>query len=103
MRHPEVKCGNCQAYESTGDNPEMGYCHRQSIKGHAIQEMPKLDLRINAQVTNEPKYKIVPSFPPTLARLWCMEIALQPAIHEKLRREALMTDDEKAEEGSLNS
>ena len=74
----------------------MGYCHRESIKGHAIQEMPKIDLSINPMNARpqEPKYKIVPSFPPTLARMWCMQIVPTHEIHQKLMNEALKTASE---------
>jgi hypothetical protein len=94
MRHPDLICGNCQAYQATDDKPEMGYCHRESIKGHAIQEYPKIDLRLDSRQPQEPpKYKIVPSFPPTLARMWCMQIVPTAELHKKLLKGTVLEDD----------
>ena len=91
MRHPELRCENCQAFETikNGDK-ESHYCHAEPIKGHAIQAPVQFDLSLSQQRDVPPRWQIVPSFPPTLPSLYCMKIMLKPDIHKKLMEEMLI-------------
>jgi hypothetical protein len=90
MRYPDVRCENCQAFETIENNGKKShYCHMEPIKGHAIQAPVQFDLSLSQQRDVLPKWQIVPSFPPTLPTLWCMRILLNPDINEKLMKEKL--------------
>jgi hypothetical protein len=99
MRHPEIKCANCQAFETVEVRYKLSYyCHAEPIKGHVVQAPARIDMSLSAQANQPPNFQIVPSFPPTSPDTWCMKIMLKPDVHKKMIDEALKLANESKSE-----